>query len=154
MQWLTWLQVLDGSLQWLCDYVRTGKMPTRGLIPDAQITVKQRGWGTVELVGVKERSVHLPFIRPLQKSTAQDFFKLPQELEEAHLQRVQRLQTALENMHKTPQIYYGKRTKKSAGLSATSANDQHKVKKKLFPRKNLNVILSCLTQRLILMMMS
>ena len=35
---------------------QTGIMPTRGLIPDDSVTEKERGWGTVELVGAKNRT--------------------------------------------------------------------------------------------------
>ena len=118
---------LEGSLTWLCEYVKTGIMPTRGLIPDDSVTEKERGWGTVELVGAKNRTCHIPFTRPVEGLSFEEFFGLPKELENERVERVQRLETARENMHLSPHVYY---SSKSANRSANCANLVQNTKKK------------------------
>ena len=70
---------LGGSLNWLCEYIATKKMPIQGDVPDHELTKKNSGWGEVKRVGVATRTFNVPFIRPEKDMEFEDFWGLPEE---------------------------------------------------------------------------
>lgn len=67
---------LEGSLAWLSEMIE-GKIPSRGATSKG-ISPKFVNFGEVEVVGVGDRTVDLPIIRPRTLTLAQ-MFKLPHD---------------------------------------------------------------------------
>lgn len=99
---------LDGSLEWLCEYIETGVMPTRGIVPESKRTSKNRGWGSVEKVGVGTRTFDVPFIRP-ENQAIEEFFALPTVLDQLRQEILERERVAEEMRDVRPIVTYSKR---------------------------------------------
>jgi len=79
------------GLPWLESMI-AGKIPTLGLTRNP-IASKCVNFGTVETIGVANRTYDLPIIRPTKQSQ-EEMFKLPDESLEGIRQRQHRLDTA------------------------------------------------------------
>ena len=71
---------LQDGLQWLCDFALQGQLPSLGPVgPDVHLTDKQKGWGTVEVIGVGTHTYLLPVIREQMIEEGYDYWRLPQD---------------------------------------------------------------------------
>ena len=64
-------------------------------------------------------------------------FEVPQELEDDRLLRVQGLETARENMHKTPRVFYSKSTKKRSAMHQEDSSKKTSQKKRVTREKTV-----------------
>jgi len=75
----------------MIDTITLGRLPTQGPTTTANIPAKTVGYGSVELVGVSNRSVDLPIFRAKIGASFAEMFNLPHDVEEKRLERLEQL---------------------------------------------------------------
>lgn len=98
---------LRGSLEWMVDVLKSNRIPTHGPTTTT-IPYCQKGYSSVEKVGVHDRVVDLPIFRGKLDTNFAEMFILPEDVETDRLHRLDQLANARTYDVECRQVFYQK----------------------------------------------